>query len=80
MRRRYDVVQEGSTWTVGTGGPSLRGYGSAKSAISAALEAARQAERAGQHVTIYLWDRDVASKVYVTLGGPDPDTGNAVGK
>jgi len=62
---------------VGTGGPSLRGYHSAESAIAAAIDAAREAERAGQHITIHLWDHGIASEVYVTSDNQHTATNSA---
>ncbi|MFC0008859.1 hypothetical protein [Devosia nitrariae] len=55
-KRRYDIVREGATWTVGVGGPSLRGYLSQDAAIAAAREAARQAHAMGQEIQIFLWN------------------------
>jgi hypothetical protein len=55
-RKRFDIVREGATWTVGLGGPSSRGHLSRAAAIHAAEEAAAGARAAGDSVEIYIWD------------------------
>ena len=55
MMRRYEIVEEGSSWTVGTGGQSLKGYPTSAAAIDAAIKAAQSAEKAGERIAIHLW-------------------------
>ena len=66
MQQRYDVVQEGSSWSIGTGGPSLRGYRSSHDAVAKAVGLAREAEKDGHVVAVYLWERGGARLVYDT--------------
>lgn len=64
MRRRHEVVFEGNSWTVGTGGLSLRGYASLRDALAAAMESAHEAEELGEHIAIFLWQHGQETQVY----------------
>lgn len=55
-RRRFDIVREGASWTVGLGGPSSRGHLSRAAAIAAAEDEARKARCTGDDVEIFIWE------------------------
>lgn len=64
MRRLYEITFDDNSWTLGVAGVPLRGFESVGSALAAAMATAHEAEKDGEHVTIFLSRHGQQTQVY----------------